>query len=91
MPVVIRLVACTQGPSPFEGQYLASYDADAGPHVYPTGTLTATPHKSDALRFASAVEAFALWRSTSTRTPVRPDGRPNRPLTAWTIEVVPAS
>jgi len=48
--------------------------------------LTDDPTK--ARRFADAAEAFVFYRRTSTVRPVRPDGKPNRPLTAYTIETV---
>jgi hypothetical protein len=41
-----------------------------------------------ARRFRSPVEALDFWRQQSTVRPLRPDGKPNRPLTAYSIEVV---
>jgi hypothetical protein len=31
-------------------------------------------------------EWLDLWQRPSTEVPLRPDGRPNRPLTAFTVE-----
>jgi hypothetical protein len=40
------------------------------------------------MRFKTAGEAWMLWRRPSRVRPVRADGKPNRPLTAFTIEVL---
>ena len=72
-----------------DGQWLVAYDPDGGPaHIdYPTGSFETDSDPAKALRFPDMVTAWKLWRTTSTRTPLRPDGRPNRPLTAFTIRV----
>ena len=71
------------------GEYVARFDPDGGDPsvVYPTGTLETTPHAGRALRFATAGEAWACWQERSRRTPTRPDGKPNRPLTAFMVEI----
>lgn len=43
----------------------------------------------DAMTFADVAEAYAYWRTRSKETPTRPDGQPNRPLTAYTVEIQP--
>lgn len=44
-----------------------------------------------AMRFADAGEALLYWKRQSSVLPLRPwDGKPNRPMTAWTIEIVDA-
>lgn len=69
--------------------WLESYDPDGGdPAVpYPTGTFGVTTDLAKALRFPDAPSAIKFWSATSTRTPQRPDGKPNRPLTRYSIEV----
>ena len=95
MSVVIVVQGLAGGiPTPFDGQMLAEYDPDR-PGRDPTGqpmlaTVRTTRFISEALTFPTAVEAWALWRQESTRVPRRPDGLPNRPLTAFTIEIVGA-
>jgi hypothetical protein len=44
-----------------------------------------------AQKFKSFHEAMACWTAQSTRIPFRPDGKPNKPLTAYsvTVEEVP--
>lgn len=44
---------------------------------------------SQAKTFASQAEAHAFWTQISTRRPRRPDGEPNRPLTAFTVMIEP--
>lgn len=70
-------------------RYLKSFDPDKHePGVpFPTGEAIGTADVSEALHFASHEDALALWKSQSTVTPLRPDGRPNRPLTFFTAEI----
>lgn len=42
-----------------------------------------------AKHFPDVVEALEFWRTQSRVRPLRPDGGANRPLTAFTVEVVP--
>lgn len=76
-----------------EDVYLADWDVDWQPEGWesplPTGYAQFTANPDDAHVFASFEEAIGVWRQQSTRTPLRSDGRPNRPLTAYTIEVRP--
>jgi hypothetical protein len=50
------------------------------------GFLTVTHHLSRAKRFSNVEEALAFYRQQSVRCPLRGDGKPNRPLTAYTVE-----
>lgn len=70
------------------GQYVKSYDPDIGNGVV-TGEVEGTFDPSEALTFDSSEEAYDFYRRTSTTVPLRPDGKPNRPMTAFTIEVLP--
>jgi len=40
-----------------------------------------------AKRFASQEDAMGCWRKQSTVKPFRSDGRPNRPMTAYSVVV----
>ena len=64
------------------GKYLAEFDPDFGAG---RGLVRWTADKTRALRFADIADAFACWKRPSTVVPLRPDGKPNRPLTAYTI------
>ena len=37
------------------------------------------------MKFADMSEAFECWKRQSTVCPLRADGKPNRPLTAFSI------
>lgn len=63
--------------------YLASYDPDA---CEGRGDIKVTRDIGLARRFADAREVLEEWRRQSTVQPLRSDGKPNRPLTAYTIQ-----
>ncbi|HEX5813338.1 MAG TPA: hypothetical protein VFY38_14620 [Pseudonocardia sp.] len=65
-----------------DGVWVAFYDPDADNG---TGCATVTVDRDQALRFDDVLAATTFLNQTSTVRPTRPDGRPNRPLTAWTI------
>lgn len=67
------------------GQYLYRYDPE---YANGAGDAVTTDDPTKAARFANAGDAFECWRSVPRSLPQRPDGKPNRPLTAFTIEVV---
>jgi hypothetical protein len=67
-----------------EGTYVQEYDPDAFSGM---GELTATHDLQKAKRFASAGEAMEFYRQQSKSHPLRNDGKPNRPLTAYTVSI----
>jgi hypothetical protein len=69
------------------GQYLKTGDVDAHGG---RGTAEWTDVPADAIHFATPGAAMEFWRRPSTVSPIRGDGRPNRPLTVFTVEVVRA-
>lgn len=71
------------------GAWVRSSDPDGGdPRIaYPTGDLTTTTDPTLAMVFPTFEAAWEVWRAQSTRTPLRPDGKPNRPMTAMTVEL----
>lgn len=60
----------------------ADFEGDEG-----RGTIVLTTVPGDAMQFENAIDAMEFWRTESKTVPVRPDGRPNRPLTAYTVEL----
>lgn len=52
------------------------------------GKAVLTEDVGQALTFPDLPALMNAWRATSAVRPVRPDGKPNRPLTAFTIEPV---
>lgn len=70
---------------PDEGGWLCHYDPDA---YEGGGSVVVTRDPAVAIRFAGPSEALNMWQSQSSTMPIRPeDGKPNRPLTAFTIEL----
>jgi len=67
--------------------YLKTFDPDAHDG---RGAVKLTTRKDEALRFATATECMALWLTPSKTFPRRPDGKPNRPLSAFTSEIIDA-
>ena len=73
------------------GQYVRSYDPEY--HLptgeYDGGDLRTTADPAQAQQFRTAQDAIELWKSGPTCRchGTRPDGKPNRPLTAFTVEV----
>jgi len=62
------------------GQWLKSFDHEAHNG---RGEAVFTRDPKEAMKFPSKVAAFNFWRKVPDALKVRPDGKPNRPLTAW--------
>lgn len=82
--VIVALGFANGVPCPHAGQYLESFDFDAHDGIG-EGAFTRDPRR--AMLFDDAHAAFAFWRTVSTVRPIRGDGRPNRPLTALSVQV----
>jgi len=66
--------------------YVVSCDCDARGGQ---GSIRFSKDLADAMRFPDVIEALDYWRKPSPLFPVRSvDGRPNRPLTAYTVVVM---
>src|SRR5688572_16043371 len=63
-----------------KGDYLEFADPDANNGM---GDDRWTDDINKAKKFATFQAATECWQMQSTVQPIRPDGRPNRPLTAW--------
>jgi hypothetical protein len=64
--------------------WLESFDHDTGGQQ---GFCTLTRKVNDAMRFDTKADALIFWRKQSRTMPLRPDGHPNRPLTAYTVKI----
>jgi hypothetical protein len=92
---VIQIASLIDGTrTPFDGQYVVEYDP--GRQGFEPGTgkpmlchLVTTPDIESATRYTK-LEALALWRAVDPEHPVRRDGKPNRPLTAFSVVIAPA-
>jgi hypothetical protein len=81
---IVRIVGLANGQRHHaEGEWLVSYD----PYAHGgRGEMTTTPYRAEATRF-TLIEFHRLY---STAVGIRPDGKPNRPLTAFHLTVEPA-
>lgn len=90
--MLIQLVETAWGlPHELAGQYVVSYDPDyhLPDGTYDGGNLICTPDPQQATLFRPA-EAHAMW-TASPKCPchaLRLDGKPNRPLTAFTVRMM---
>ena len=64
------------------GDYLEWSDPDAK-HGF--GDDRWTPDLAKAKRFEDFTAAMKCWMAQSTVEPLRPDGKPNRPMTAYSV------
>jgi hypothetical protein len=89
---LIQILGLADGrPSPFDGQYLKQYDPGRD-GVDPNGErmlahIVCTDDPAEAIQFSDLEEIHALWTAVDPRCPLRPDGKPNRPLTAFSITI----
>lgn len=84
MPWVIKILGNAAGlPCKEAGLYVMDMDVDAYKGI---GFLTCAIAPQRAKTFASPGAAMEYYRRTSKVTPLRPDGKPNRPLTAFNVE-----
>ena len=85
---VILLHGLVDGsPSAYDDTYLTRFDfegAEAGEAI-----LESTPDFGKARRFPDIMAATELWKTVDPRQPLRPDGKPNRPLTAFSVTIQP--
>jgi hypothetical protein len=81
----MSIVMKVYGLDPAGGHYLKSFDFEASEG---TGLAEFTTEWQDALQFLSVVDALTFRDTQSTTKPLRPDGEPNRPLTAATWEFI---
>jgi hypothetical protein len=85
MAAVIRIVERADGSlSPEAGQYVVWFDHNG---EFGRGAGTFDPRKDYALRFDSGAAAMEFWARVASRYQTRDDGLPNKPLTAYTVEI----
>lgn len=84
---VLRVVARADGrPTAEAGRYVSFFDPDLAEG---RGLLRTTPDPETAIHFPDRGSALACWQRQSAVAPYRSDLKPNRPLTCYTIEMVP--
>lgn len=67
------------------GEYLKEYNPSAFDGY---GDVVFTDRKQDALTFVSFTEAKIFVNQMPKNRPLREDGRPNRPISAFTLELI---
>lgn len=86
--MVIRVLSGLPDFDDVSPTWVAAYDVEA---FDGKGMVELTNDPAKALRFDGLAAAFAAWQSSPKCHPVRlTDGRPNRPLTAYTVSIEPA-
>jgi len=87
MMYVIKVHGFATGePCEVAGMYVLSFDFDADDGV---GMGVFTDELDLAKKFDAPSEAVNFWQSVSTVRPLREDGKPNRPLTSSSVEIIP--
>lgn len=88
-PIRILIIGINSGePTEFDGKWLAEYDPSRqgqdseGRPMIAHVRVTDDPMK--ALMFDDVAEAIAVWQKVDG---VREDGKPNRPLTAFEVQI----
>lgn len=87
--IIMKLFGLANGQStPFDGDYLADFDFEA---ANGRGEITMAGFDiTKAKKFANMAEAFTFYNTQPKCCPIRPDGKPNKPLTAtnWSFETI---
>jgi hypothetical protein len=92
MAYVVRIIGLLLDdelvPTPEDGLYVRLFDISRHDGI---GPVPVTRFPRLAAHFASPADAVIWYRTRSTVRPTRPDGLPNRPLTAFTVEIIQAA
>lgn len=88
---VLRIVGGPNGFTGFEDQYVKEYDPNRD-GISADGRvmichLVTTSSIRRARKFDSIMDATNFYMQVSQREPIRYDGRPNRPLTYFTVDI----
>jgi hypothetical protein len=67
---------------PPDGAWLQSYDPEAH---FGLGEASWTMDPAKAMLFVTPTAALDCWNQVPMTRPTRPDGKPNRPITAYTV------
>lgn len=88
MPMVIVAFGPLSGPGAWsiQGEFVKSYDPNAHDG---RGAVLFTSDKAEALRFSDIPAAMKFIQQVPKARPTRADGLPNRPLTAFTLTIIP--
>lgn len=83
---VISIIGRANGaPDPNEGRFVKEFDPEFAGGM---GYVVTTNYIDDAKFFEAADAAWRFWRQPSETRPLRADGKPNRPLTAYSVNIL---
>lgn len=80
----VALLEATVTRSMVLGPYLQWFDVNARGGL---GDDRWTDDVKQALKFDTFLDAANAWKTTSRKRPFRDDGKPNRPLTAYSVSI----
>jgi hypothetical protein len=81
----IQIVGTGDGsPCKYIGQWLQKFDPEA---YRGRGAILCTTNIRDAMLFDNGADALMFWNTQSKTVPFRPDGKPNKPLTAYSVVI----
>jgi hypothetical protein len=82
MSTVIRVYGLS-APAIFDGEFVETYVPEA---FDGRGDLKTTIHRHKAMKFDDKIAALKFAHQVPLNRPLRADGKPNRPLTAFTLQ-----
>ncbi len=88
---LIKIIGLAIGqPHHLDGLFVQAYEPSFSPDGDANScVLTGTPDPEEARQFDEIAEAWEFAKRVDQRDPVRAiDGRPNRPITAFTLEFI---
>lgn len=87
-PLVIVIMGLADGTKTLlDGSLIVKFDVDANNGV---GKLFVTKALKQARKFKTLTDAIAYAQRVSKIRPLRPDGKPNRPLMMYNVAVIEA-
>lgn len=86
MTYVIRILGIVGKEEMLSDTFMQAFDHEAHDG---RGSITLTKQRDHAMTFETTVEAWEFWRKVSAIKPTRPDGKPNRPFTAYSVHIEP--
>lgn len=83
MTAVIQIVGLATGePSSADGLYVQAYSPNGNGG---RGDLVLTNDVTEAYVYETSADALEDWKRVSETHPTREDGKPNRPMTAFSV------
>src|SRR5215471_10616129 len=84
--VLQALGAASNFTTPHVGKFVSYFDPDA---MDGRGEVRFTDNPRQAIRFTDQAAALRFYQTVSNVRPLRPDGKPNKPLTSYHMGIEP--